>query len=97
MLLSWRRVCAEDGQINRAAVEIFICLCWLEGMRLGGGGGFEPEWHCCQICQRWKSATPPVVLLARTSFAVVANFFRQPFGPEPSLLFGAVKKRAQIL
>lgn len=60
-------------------------------------GGFEPEWHCCQICQRWKSATPPVVLLARTSFAVVANFFRQPFGPEPSLLFGAVKKRAQIL
>lgn len=38
MLLSWRRVCAEDGQINRAAVEIFICFCWLEGWRLRGGG-----------------------------------------------------------
>lgn len=80
MRLSWRRVC-EDGQINRAAVELFICpkgrTC---GVQAGRRGYKSQNGTAARDLPEMEVATPScrpssVVLWPRLSVPVAKFYF----------------------
>jgi len=95
MLLSWRRVCAEDGQINRAAVELFICL---RGKSGGVEGGFSQNGTAARSAR--DGSQPRLLLSCWPKPLSVANFLQPSvLGPESqsAALLRAVKKGANFM